>query len=325
MKRADYTDGAQPGRLRGAIVPMLIALGGMVALSVIVYFLNIPDPSILLMTGLTIFTAVLGFEAGAVSAAVAVAYAFFFYSENHDFITFSALSLQNISVLALCAVACTLVIGNLKQRQSAAARKLEEMNRLKPAESRAPEEAPLTDALTGVRNRFGLRQDYNRFENRYVHVMMMDLDIFRKVNDTYGHAVGDFILKKAGLLLSEAFGANSCYRYGGDEFLVVCIDMDEAIFRDKLNTLKQGMNGIYLNDKHLPARFSAGYVYGDCERSYDLRLMIHQADHFLGQAKGRGRDCFVGGAFSRGEAEAIEHSARDGERRPLSLNDLFPV
>ena len=310
---------------RSGIIHVLIALGTMLALSLAVWFFRIPNPNIILMTGLVLFTSVYGFGAGFACSAVIVAYSMFFFSENNSWVEYSAVNLQKMAVIALGALVNTLLIGNLKRKQTHATRQLTEMNRLLRTDSHTLEEASLTDALTGVRNRFGLRRDYGQFENRYVHVMMMDLDNFKRINDTYGHAVGDYILKKAGQALSQAFGANNCYRYGGDEFLIICVDMDRDVFPDRLNTLKQSLTGIYLNDKHLPARFSAGYVYGDCEFSHDLRLMIHQADHNLYEAKEQGRDRWVGGPFSRSDAAGFERDDRARERRAVDLNDLFPT
>ena len=310
---------------RGEIAHMLIALGTMLAVSVAVYLLRIPNPNIILMTGLTFFTSMYGFGPGFVCAVVMVAYSMFFFSENNSWVVFSPVNLQKMSVIALGALVNTLLIGNLKRKQANATRRLTEMNQLLRNDNRTLEEASLTDALTGARNRFGLRRDYNQYESRYVHVMMMDLDNFKRINDTYGHAVGDYILKKAGQALARIFDAKSCYRYGGDEFLVICVDMDKDVFPDKLNTLKQSLNAIYLDDKRLPARFSAGYVYGDCELSYDLRLMIHQADHHLYEAKAQGRDRWVGGAFSRDAATDIEQDNRAREHRAMDLDDLFPA
>lgn len=326
MKVGDNADGARRGTRndrREGLIHNLIALGVMLLLSIIVYIFDVPNPNIILMTGLTFFTTIYGFGAGIVSSVVMVAYSMFFFSENHDWVTFSAINLQKMAVIVLGAVASTLLIGNLKRQQSNATRQLTDINQLLRIDNQTLEEASLTDALTGARNRFGLRRDYAQFESRYVHVMMMDLDNFKRINDTYGHAVGDYILKKVGQQLIQVFGANSTYRYGGDEFLVICVDMDRDIFPDKLNTVRQGLKSIYLNDKHLPAHFSAGYVYGDCELSYDLRLMIHQADHCLYKAKDKGKDRFEGMPFSREDARGIEQTAHNPERRATDLNDLF--
>lgn len=328
MKVEGFSEGAaRKGRRdrRDTLIQMLIALGVMLALAFAAYLFKLPNPNIILMIGLTFFTSVYGFGAGIVSGLVMVGYSMFFFSEGHDWVTFSALNLQKMAVIVLGAVVCTLLIGNLKRQQTEDRRKLQEMNRFLRADNQSLEQASQTDALTGARNRFALRRDYNLFENRYVHVMMMDLDDFKRINDTYGHAVGDLILKKAGELLIQAFGANSVYRYGGDEFLVLCLDMDEEIFRDRIVTIRQGIGNVYLDDKHLPACFSAGYVYGDCEHSYDLRLMMHQADGNLYQAKRSGRNLHVGCPYSRAEAERMEQTSQSRQHSGEDFKELFSM
>ena len=323
MKPHGIFDGPSGDRKGGRVPPLLISLLAMALLSLIAYFLNVPNPNIILLTGVVFFTAVYGYGAGIAASIVMVAYSMFFFSEGHSWVHYSALNLQKLSVIALGAVANILLIGSLRRRHSDAIKQLQERNQYLHSDNLSLEEASLTDALTGVRNRFSLRRDYGKFENRFVHVMMMDLDGFRRVNDTYGHAVGDYILKRVGQLLCEAFGADRCYRYGGDIFLILCADMDRDAFPEKLNIMKQGMNAIRLDDKSLPTHFSAGYVYGDCEYSQDLRLMIHQADDNLCQAKRRGRDCCVGTPFLRDEAETAEQASRAHERRIRNGSDLF--
>lgn len=324
MNISEKDGGARRGRFRALLQP-LIALAAMAALSYIVYVFDIPNPNIILMVGMTFFTVVFGLGAGIASALVMIAYSMYFFSEGNNWVTFTPVNLEKLVVVILGAAANVAMIGILKHRKLEADRRLAEVNRLLRADNQSLEEASLTDALTGARNRFGLRRDYSLFENRSVHVMMLDLDDFKRSNDTYGHAVGDYILKKAGRLLTDAFGADSCYRYGGDEFLVICRDMDEAAFVDRLNTLKQGVNTIYLNDKRLPACFSAGYVHGVCEQSEDLRLMMHQADSLLYQAKEKGRNQWAGGSYSREKARSIVQSARGRESRAANLSEWWGI
>ena len=52
-------------------------------------------------------------------------------------------------------------------------------------------------------------------------LMIVDIDYFKQVNDTYGHQAGDEALKLVAEALKQEFGDQYCYRYGGDEFLVV--------------------------------------------------------------------------------------------------------
>lgn len=306
MNVADkYDAGLSKGRWAlGPAIAFLAAL----ALSVSAYFLDIPAPYVLPLTGAACLTAVYGVGGGVAASVVAVAFAMFTLSEGHDFVSFSGSGLRALGAIALCAAAAVYFVGRLRRKYDLRGREVSEAGR-PIADGQSPDEAALTDALTGARNRHSLRRDYGRYENRYLHVMVLDLDNFKRVNDTYGHAVGDYILKKAGQQLAASFGAEGCYRYGGDEFLVICADMDDAVFADRLNTARQGLNAIHLDDKRLPARFSAGYVYGDCEYPCDLRLMMHQAGDCLRRAKGQGRDRWVGRAFDRDRAGEIERRA----------------
>ena len=95
------------------------------------------------------------------------------------------------------------------------------------------------DALTGIGNRLALRRDYDAYQGHEVTVLMLDLNDFKLINDTRGHEEGDRVLQEIGKLLSDTFGKEYCYRYGGDEFLAIVPDMEEQDFNRKLEALKQ--------------------------------------------------------------------------------------
>ena len=81
----------------------------------------------------------------------------------------------------------------------------------------------LTDSLSGVRNRRALHLDFARhaIEGEERALALVDLDGFKLINDYYGHAVGDRVIKAAALRLSELCGDEAhFYRLGGDEFAV---------------------------------------------------------------------------------------------------------
>ena len=288
---------------------MAVALAVMLAMVAVVFLFNVPNPNMLLIAGLAVFTSIWGFPSGIVCAVVMIAYSMYFFSTDHSFVRYTSVNLQKIGVIVLGVALNTAFIGNLKHRHSEATRKLRQMNQALTRDNRNLEAASITDALTGLRNRFALRRDYSRFENRDVHVMMMDLDDFKAINDQFGHPVGDYILKKLGGALADSFGDEWCYRYGGDEFLVVLPDVEEGAFLGKLETMKRRVQQIDMDEKRLPVHFSAGYVHGVCELSYDLRLMMHQADSNLYDAKQLGKDCYVGRTFSRVFAEALPEEA----------------
>jgi diguanylate cyclase (GGDEF)-like protein len=92
------------------------------------------------------------------------------------------------------------------------------------------EEMAITDPLTGVYNHGEIEtQLHNALTIRQknedpVSIMMIDLDLFKKVNDNYGHAVGDTTLKHLAKILTEVAldEKSSVGRWGGEEFVIVC-------------------------------------------------------------------------------------------------------
>jgi len=91
------------------------------------------------------------------------------------------------------------------------------------------------DALTGIYNRRFLDDNIKRIINSLfrshgsLSVMMLDIDYFKKYNDTYGHSMGDECLKSVAKALSETGRADDCViRYGGEEFVVLLPNTDEA-------------------------------------------------------------------------------------------------
>ena len=295
--------------MRGEIKHTLIALAVMMLMVLLVFLFNVPNPNMLLITGLAVFTSLYGYPAGIACALVMIVYSMYFFSTDHSFFFYTPLNLQKMGVIVLGVVLNTFFIGRLRRKYAETERMLREQNKDLAEDNQHLEAASMTDELTGVRNRFALRRDYSRFANRDVHVMMLDLDNFKGINDQFGHTAGDHILKRLSAALADSFGAQWCYRYGGDEFLVILPDVEEGEFLGKLESLKRRVRQIDLDEQRLPVHFSAGYVHGLCELSYDLRLMMHQADSNLYDAKGLGKSCYVGRAFSRAFAEALPEDA----------------
>ena len=83
------------------------------------------------------------------------------------------------------------------------------------------EEISHRDALTGLRNRLCLEEDAKRMHGSPITAYMIDIDYFKEINDHYGHVAGDEILKETGTILQRLYPEAFCYRYGGDEFLVL--------------------------------------------------------------------------------------------------------
>lgn len=89
----------------------------------------------------------------------------------------------------------------------------------------------LTDALTGLSNRrlfdYALSREYKRVkrEGKALSLLMLDIDYFKKINDSYGHGAGDLVLGELGTLLAASLrGTDVAARYGGEEFAVILPD-----------------------------------------------------------------------------------------------------
>lgn len=143
-------------------------------------------------------------------------------------------------------------------------------------------EMAFVDALTGIRNRMALRHDYDTYQGHEVTVMMLDLNDFKVINDTRGHEEGDRILRETAALLSDAFGVTHCYRYGGDEFLVIVPDLPLAEFHEKLESVNRSKPAV---DEGISADFSVGYVHASLNDSNLLRTLIASADEKMYETK----------------------------------------
>lgn len=146
-------------------------------------------------------------------------------------------------------------------------------------------EASETDALTGIRNRMALRNDYDCYFGHAVTVLLMDLDDFKQINDTYGHEAGDHALSETGRLLVQTFQKEHCYRYGGDEFLVIAPDLTEMEFVQKLNSMVEKRPVIEKDGEMIPIGYSYGYVHGQLDDQHSLRDLFAQADQKMYQIK----------------------------------------
>lgn len=119
----------------------------------------------------------------------------------------------------------------LMEAKAAVTDELRQLNlRLQGARDAAEEQA-LTDTLTGLRNRRALDIALERAitERQSFGLMHIDLDYFKVVNDTHGHAAGDHVLREvARALLSETRQMDTVARVGGDEFVVVFSGLTDA-------------------------------------------------------------------------------------------------
>ena len=290
-----------------ANVPAGIAISaaGMLLLTFIVNVSGVPNPNMILVTGLVIFASIFGHTGGITAAIIMMAYSLAFFSTNNDFVTFTEQNMQKVLVSATGIVIITFFVSALRHIITRTLISLEQLNEVLEEDNKLLEEATAVDSLTSTRNRFGLRRDFNGYLNKNLYVMMIDIDNFKNLNDTHGHQMGDYILSQIGRNLNELCGQEYVYRYGGDEFLIVIPEEDGEKFSLRAQLLKERIASIELEGANDSARFSAGYVYGEPSIQSDLRLMIRQADANLYESKHAGKNMITGTPFSRAKTQAL--------------------
>ncbi|HAM15452.1 MAG TPA: hypothetical protein DCP91_06260 [Eggerthellaceae bacterium] len=294
------------------IVATAAVMGALIAC---VYAFNIPNPNMILIAGLVVCSAVFGIAGGVTGALAMLGYTMFFFSTEHDFVTFTYENATKVGVTAIGVFVTALFVSSLRQIETKAFSELEEIAVVLEEDNHELEEASATDSLTGTRNRFALRRDFAGYVGKDLCVMMLDIDDFKHANDTFGHAAGDKVLNSIGSQLMECCSPECVYRYGGDEFLAISPGMSPADFERKTAELRERIREITVEGSEDPVHFSAGYVYGKPAAQSDLRLMIRQADMNLYESKGAGKDRVTGCKFSRSRAEAGETSHPSGSTR----------
>lgn len=144
------------------------------------------------------------------------------------------------------------------------------------------------DPLTGAYNRRYLEEMFQGIHaNR--SVAMIDVDNFKRVNDTYGHGVGDQVLKGiVEAITSCVRSADAVIRFGGDEFVVIFDGMPANMLPGKLEQIRHHVEELEFTDvPALRPTVSIGGVYG----GGGIMELIGRADKMLYVAKDAGRDC----------------------------------
>ncbi len=156
----------------------------------------------------------------------------------------------------------------------------------------------LTDPLTGILNRRGFAFRVGRLVGRAradavpMSVVMLDLDHFKRVNDFYGHAVGDDALRA----LSQVLRANLrpddvAVRWGGEEFVILLFDAERDVAVDVIRRVRQEVKERKVAPIEWPITVSAGLAGGTVPGSLaELEAWVDSADVALRRAKAAGRD-----------------------------------
>jgi diguanylate cyclase (GGDEF)-like protein len=152
------------------------------------------------------------------------------------------------------------------------------------------------DQLTGMLNRKALDVRVQELEMQSavsgepVGVLVADLDHFKSINDTHGHATGDLVLRDVAYLLRKQLRAfDLAYRLGGEEFLVLLPGSDLAQSAQLAERLREGI-GAGLPAGHVHVTISIGACASHRGERFDYASVFAEADAALYRAKRSGRD-----------------------------------
>lgn len=138
------------------------------------------------------------------------------------------------------------------------------------------------DSLTNIYNRKILSNDIN-----YDVLVMCDIDDFKIINDTYGHQVGDELLKDIAQKLSKVLrNEDILLRYGGDEFTILFKNCTVQDIKRKLDIIKES----YFNSKELDIKITMSFGITEYIEGKSIEEAISEADTALYLSKQRGKN-----------------------------------
>ena len=165
---------------------------------------------------------------------------------------------------------------------------------------RITKHASITDPLTGTYNRrffdemivkhLALAQRHNE----PLSILIVDLDHFKKINDTYGHSAGDVILQQtSGIMLSSIRSSDMLARYGGEEFVIIMPATVTKNALEKAEEIRQQVESEHFNiiTKESPPKITISIgIASYPEHGTESDILIHAADNALYKAKRNGRN-----------------------------------
>jgi diguanylate cyclase (GGDEF)-like protein len=156
-----------------------------------------------------------------------------------------------------------------------------------------------TDGLTGLTNVRAFRESLKREHSRSARhrlrysIVMMDIDHFKKINDVYGHPVGDAVLRELAVIIRESFRTTDLpARYGGEEFIILLPETSKRDAQVVADRLRQSVERkvFAAPSPSLHATISLGITDFDPESPLTEKEVIAIADEALYTSKREGRN-----------------------------------
>jgi diguanylate cyclase (GGDEF)-like protein len=181
------------------------------------------------------------------------------------------------------------------------------------------EEAAFTDHLTGLANRRRFERHLEREVNRSLRLghpfslLMLDIDNFKNLNDTYGHNIGDDAIRRIGKVLREGTrGIDLAARFGGEEFVIILVETELARGMEVAERLRASVASMQLP---VAGKITASFGVAECPSCAQTAVdIVKVADTLLYEAKGNGRNRVVGPAEMKSNSVGVGDVQAEGNR-----------
>ena len=158
--------------------------------------------------------------------------------------------------------------------------------------------AALLDPLTGLLNRRGMDVQFDELmaidPDEPLSVLMVDIDHFKRINDTYGHALGDAVIRNVAEVIRKCIrGADQAVRYGGEEFIVLLPQTPEDAALHLAETIRARIQSLRLvrkRDNFMLEPFTASLGVATRGRDDTRETLLQRVDSALYASKGAGRN-----------------------------------
>jgi len=173
----------------------------------------------------------------------------------------------------------------------------QEMNMLKGKLASSRQEARV-DALTGLLNRRGCDEELQALNIDDTHSSLaIDIDHFKKVNDTFGHSIGDKVIQRVAKAIESQIGEEDiAVRFGGEEFVVVMVHKNLNQAKKIAENIRNTIANLKLvqreSNTYLPP-ISVSIGIAQNKEATNWVSLFNQADQALYQAKNAGRNCCI--------------------------------